>query len=75
MSIVARVVEKVELDIETEPGKKTKIVNIVYRAGELPLRSIYIDKDKLHPENVKALIAADLYQLLGVKLNVQVVGL
>jgi len=75
MSIVARVIEKVELDIEREPGKKVKVVNIVYRAGELPLRSIYIDKEKLHPENVKALIAADLYQLLGVKLNINLVGL
>jgi len=71
----ARIVAREVINITGAGGKIIPVMRFTYVVENFPPRTVWIDKDKASKENVTKLVAADLSNLLGRKVEVEVSGL
>jgi hypothetical protein len=71
----ARIVAREVINITGAGGKVIPVMRFTYVVENFPPRTVWIDKDKASKENVAKLVAADLSNLLGRKVEVEVSGL
>ena len=55
-----RILDKSEMTIYPRPGEATIVVAVTYQTNMGPPRTLWIDKDKLTDESLKAAVRADV---------------
>jgi hypothetical protein len=71
----ARIVAREVINITGAGGKIIPVMRFTYVVENFPPRTVWVDKDKASKENVTKLVTADLSNLLGRKVEVEVSGL